>query len=340
MRRKNMKKIAVIGLALVVVFLSLTACKKAGGADSVLSLIPQDAQGVVVVNVSKAMTTDFVDKAIKENKEYQKYQEFIKETGIDPQKDIFYIAVGLIQKKTEGGETEQQGVVVANMNYNKDVLLAKIKEKASGLKEETYEGVTVYAITEKEAAKPTYGAFLDASNILIGSEKAVKAVIDISKKKADNVFKNADLSALIKTANKNALLWSAFSFPPEMMKDMAAKNPMASDLADVKALLIYFDYANKSLQLEIKGLGGDADKNKKLAETLTGYKALGGMFATEKPEVGELLNKIEVSSAPDYVKIFVNIPEDLLNKLSATAQKQVEEKLAGIKPEEKKEEKK
>ncbi len=335
-----MKKIAVIGLALVVVFLSLTACKKAGGADSVLSLIPQDAQGVVVVNVSKAMTTDFVDKAIKENKEYQKYQEFIKETGIDPQKDIFYIAVGLIQKKTEGGETEQQGVVVANMNYNKDVLLAKIKEKASGLKEETYEGVTVYAITEKEAAKPTYGAFLDASNILIGSEKAVKAVIDISKKKADNVFKNADLSALIKTANKNALLWSAFSFPPEMMKDMAAKNPMASDLADVKALLIYFDYANKSLQLEIKGLGGDADKNKKLAETLTGYKALGGMFATEKPEVGELLNKIEVSSAPDYVKIFVNIPEDLLNKLSATAQKQVEEKLAGIKPEEKKEEKK
>jgi len=335
-----MKKIAVIGLALVFVFLGLAACKKAGGADNVLSLIPQDAQGVVVVNVNKAMTTDFVDKAIKENKDYQKYQEFIKETGIDPQKDIFYVAVGLIQKKTEGGETEQQGVVVANMNYNKDVLLAKVKEKASGLKEETYEGVTVYAITEKEAAKPTYGAFLDASNILIGSEKAVKAVIDISKKKADNVFKNADLSALIKTANKNAMLWSAFSFPPEMMKDMAAKNPMASDLADVKALLIYFDYANKSLQLEFKGLGGDADKNKKLAETLTGYKALGGMFATEKPEVGELLNKIEVSSAPDYVKIFVNIPEDLLNKLSATAQKQVEEKLAGMKPEEKKEEKK
>ena len=335
-----MKKIAVIGLALVFVFLGLAACKKAGGADKVLSLIPKDAQGVVVFDVNKAMTTDIVDKTIKENKDYQKYQEFIKETGIDPQKDIFYIAVGLIQKKTEGGETEQQGVVVANMNYNKDVLLAKIKEKASGLKEETYEGVTVYAITEKEEGKPTYGAFLDASNILIGNEKAVKAVIDISKKKADNVFKNADLSALIKTANKNAMLWSAFSFPPEMMKDMAAKNPMASDLADVKALLIYFDYANKSLQLEIKGLGGDADKNKKLAETLTGYKALGGMFATEKPEVGELLNKIEVSSAPDYVKIFVNIPEDLLNKLSATAQKQVEEKLAGIKPEEKKEEKK
>jgi hypothetical protein len=335
-----MKKIAVIGLALVFVFLGLAACKKAGGADNVLSLIPKDAQGVVVFDVNKAMTTDIVDKTIKENKDYQKYQEFIKETGIDPQKDIFYVAVGLIQKKTEGGETEQQGVVVANMKYNKDVLLAKVKEKASGLKEETYEGVTVYAITEKEEGKPTYGAFLDASNILIGNEKAVKAVIDISKKKADNVFKNADLSALIKTANKNAMLWSAFSFPPEMMKDMAAKNPMASDLADVKALLVYFDYANKSLQLEIKGLGGDADKNKKLAETLTGYKALGGMFATEKPEVGELLDKIEVSSAPDYVKIFVNIPEDLLNKLSATAQKQVEEKLAGMKPEEKKEEKK
>ena len=40
-------------------------------------------------------TRPFADKAIKEDKNYQKYQDFIKETGIDPQKDIYFVAVGV-----------------------------------------------------------------------------------------------------------------------------------------------------------------------------------------------------------------------------------------------------
>jgi len=63
------------------------------------------------------------------------------------------------------------------------------------------------------------------------------------------------------------------------------------------------------------------------------------MAGGEKPEIGELINKIEISSAADAVKIYANIPEDLLNKLSATATKTVEEKLETAKGEEKKDEK-
>ncbi|MDP2914790.1 MAG: hypothetical protein Q8O91_04990 [Candidatus Aminicenantes bacterium] len=335
-----MKKTIIIGLALVFVFLGLAACKKgaAAGADAALALLPKNVQGVVVIDVNKAMTTAVVDKAIKDSKEYQKYQEFIKETGIDPQKDIYFVAIG-ISGLGQSGESSGSGVGVINLKYNKDTLLPKLKEKATNVQETVYEGVTIYSVSEGEGKKPMFGTFLDTAHIAVGEEKEVKAVIDVFAKKAESVLKNAELSALIDKSNKTAMVWAAFQFPPEMMKGVAASNPMASDLGDIKALQMYFDYANKSLQLEIKALGGDAEKNKKLAETLTGFKALGSMAGAEKPEIGELINKIEISSASDAVKIFANIPEDLLNKLSATATKTVEDKLEGKKTEEKKDEK-
>ena len=65
---------------------------------------------------------------------------------------------------------------------------------------------------------------------------------------------------------------------------------------------------------------------------LTGFKALGAMGSSEKPEIGEFLNKIEISSSPDNVKLFVDMPEALLEKLGQDMEKQVKSKLEGLKP--------
>jgi hypothetical protein len=378
-----MKKVAAIGLAVMFAVFGLAACKKASSpADKILTLFPKTAQGVVVIDVKRAMSLDFVSKALKDPKNSQKYAEFIKETGIDPAKDIQAFAIGISGELKEG-KTAGSGAGIISLTYNKETLLAKIKKEAPGITEQIYDGITMFAIegpekaveekaeeveakeevaakveaaqekekeeaaeaqeeTEKaEPAKPPmYAAFLDATTIAAGSESGVKAVIDVFHKKAENLYMNVELAALIKKANKNALVWSAFAFPPDMMKDVASKNPMASDLEAVKALTIYVDNKNKGFQIEIKGIGGDADKNKKLAETIIGLKALGDLIGGEKPEVGELLNKIEVTSDAAQVKIFVDVPQALMEKLSETAQKQVEEKMGATKGEEKKEEKK
>jgi hypothetical protein len=333
-----MKKWTVIGLALLVVFFGFFACKKAGipvagsaRAEDMLTLIPKDARGIVVIDVHRAMTTEFIDKTIKESPNYQKYQEFIKETGIDPQKDIFFASVGIMG---ELSENVSSGVGVINMKFNKDSLLAKIKEKQPNLTEQAYEGLTMISMVPGENEKPVFAAFLDESNIALGTENGVKAVIDILKKKADSVLKNTEMAGIIKSSNKKAMVWCAFAFPPDMMKKLVASNPMLASLEGLKSLAVYFDYKNKALQAEIKGIGGDADKNKQIADFLTGLKALGGMASAEKPEIGQLMNKIEVSSAPEYVKIYVDLPEDLLNKLSAAAKQQVE---GIIKPEAKEE---
>lgn len=330
-----MKKFAVLGLSFLLILSVFSACgkkpsiPKAGSAtaDDMLTLLPKNSGGVVVVDVHRAMTTDFAQKMIKENKEYQKYQEIINEIGVDPQKDVFFVAVGV---SAEMKQNASSAVGVVNLKYNKDKLLAAIKKQESNLEEKTYEGIAMFS-SPKEGEKRVFGAFLDESNILIGPEKEVQAVVDIVKKKAESVVKNKEMMALIKAVNRKAMLWSAFLLPLDQMKTMAEANPFLSNLQFIKSLSLYFDYKNKGLEAEIKAVGTDEKKNKEVADFLNGLKSLGGLTGSQKPELGELLNKIEITSSVDFVKIYATIPQDLLDKLSQEAQKQVESKLAGEK---------
>jgi len=334
-----MKKLIFITLAILLALFSIISCgkkvsaPKAGSAKGLdmLTLLPKEASGIFIVDVHRALTTEIANKAIKEDKNNQKYQEFVKESGIDPQKDIFFIAAAITG---EVGGMKQQAVGVVNLKYDKNLLLDKMKKSGKGIKEEVYNGVTIYSSQEAEETKKLpAGAFLDESNIAIGNESGVKTVIDIYQKKKENVLKNESLSALIKTANKDALIWSVFSIPKEATQQAAAQNPMLKNLESITSLSLYFDYRDKSILAEIKAMSPDENKNKQIVDLLNGVKAMGSMASTKDPNVGELLNRIEISSTADQVKISANIPEDLINKLKESAAKKLEEKL-GQKPKE------
>jgi len=361
-----MKKFAAIGIVVLFMSLSFVACgHKAGApaagsakAEDMLSMLPKEAHGLLVVDIHRAMQTEPAQKMITDKDSSAKYQDFIKETGIDPQKDVYFLAGALI------GDMQQakpDGALIINARYNKDTLLAKIKEKGGELKESVYEGITVYEIkepakspamekeegkeeektegqepAEKEAQEsqpemiqaagtPAYGAFLSDSNIAFGTEAGVKAVIDVLKNKKENVYKNPELSGLIKQAKKDAMVWAVVAIPEEAAKKMAQQNPMLSSLEGIHSVLFSFDYRNKAIEAEIKALNKDEQKNKQIADLLTGLKAMGGMASAEKPEVGELMNKIMVLSGPDFVSVSANIPEELINKLSASAKKVIPE---------------
>jgi len=325
-----MKRLATFGIVISLILFSFTACGKKEGpqgstADpkAALELLPKGAQGVVVVDVHRAMAMPFADKAIKEDKNYQKYQEFVKETGIDPQKDISFFAVG-VSGSVEG--MKQEAAVVVRMKYDKDLLLAKMKKDSTAeFKEDVYNGITIYSGLKSEAGKPpASGAFLDASTAAFGSDGMLRQVIDVYQKKAESVLKNDALAAVIKTANKGALVWSAFAIPEEATKKLAQSNPMMSSLEGIKAMTFFFDYKDQLFLLEIKTQGGDSAKNKQLADMLTGFKALGAGAAAKNPDVGEVLNRIEVSSGADFVKIAAGLPEGVLERLSKSAAQKVE----------------
>jgi len=328
-----MKRITAIGLVLFLALFSFTACKKEAAApkagtakaEDVLNLIPVDVQGVFFVDVNKAMSTEFANNMIQENEDYQKYLDFVEKSGIDPQKDIYYVALG-IAGDLEG--EDQEGVAVVNMKYDPETLLGLIKEKAAEeeqeIQEEQYEGHTVYKMWEE--GKPVELSFIDESNIVAGNGIHVKSVLDVLDKKKDNVFKNEKLSAILDKTNKDAMLWGAILLPAETMEKAASSNPMMGALKSISAIALYFDYKNQNLIAEILAMGPDADSNKQVAEALTGIKSFGAMAAGEKPEIGELLNAIQITSGDDHVKIFAEVPEALIQKLQADKPKEEEAK--------------
>jgi hypothetical protein len=349
-----MKKTTIFSLVFLLAVTGFIACGKkseapkagSASADDMLSLLPVNAKGVILVNVNQAMAIEAANKAIIENDDYQKYLEFIEKTGIDPQKDIYYVAAALT---SSFGTKDEEGVAIVNMKYDKEKILPLIKEKMAEEGEELieteYSGLMIYKV-EKEATEEGGGeeeeeqqqqekeeknlwegafAFLDSSNIVIGSETEVKTVIDISQKKADNIYKNQALADLLAKTNKEGILWGAFLIPSEAIEKAASENPMMSSFEAVKAATLLFDYKNQNVLAEIKLMSDNEENNKKIADALNGFKALGGMAAAQKPELGELLNKIEISSTADHVKVYCSLPEELLNKLKNAIPEDIDE---------------
>jgi len=319
------------GIAILLA-LSLASCGpqvglKAGFATgkSMLRVIPTSAHAVLMVDVHRSLTAEAVQNALKEPKAKEKYDEFVKTTGIDPTKDVYLVAVAVSGAQANNS---RQGVAVVNLRYDKAKLLARIREQAKDLKEEVYNGVTLYKGPGKPAAEglAPCGAFLDDSNIAIGQESMVRAVIDVYQKKADAVGKSPEMKALLKAVNTSANFWGAVAIPQEMVKHAAEKNPMLKNLVPLTGLTLSFDYAASHLVVEVQGLGGTKDQNKDLADMLTGLKGMGSLAAAKQPLLGDLLNKVEISSGPDSVKIYASLPQELLDKV----QKMAQEKFGGM----------
>jgi hypothetical protein len=214
------------------------------------------------------------------------------------------------------GQKEMDGVGLVNLRYQKEKLLALLQKEKGEMTTEEYGGYTIYTAASAEEKKPVSGVFLDESNILLGTAPAVKKVIDVHQKKADNIWKNENVSTLLKGMNTNAMLWAGFAVPPDTMKQAASQNPMLGAFANIQAIVLSFDHKDKNVLAEIKAMSAGADANKQMADALNGFKALGAGVAAKEPLAGELLNKIEISSAEDHVKISAIIPDTLIESLS------------------------
>jgi hypothetical protein len=289
--------------------------------DDVLKYLPVDAQGVIFIDVHRAMATEVANQLIQEDESYAKYQEIVQKTGIDPQQDIFYVAVGILAGSFEGKEDV---AAIVNLKYDKEKILTLIQEE--GGKEpvtEDYSGITLYSMPDEDEDA---FAFLDASNAVVGNPQSVKGCIDVMQGSKDNVFKNQALAEVLGRTEKDSLFWGAILIPQKDIAQATEGNPQLKPLQNMKALILNFDHKNAMVTARIKAESDNAEANQQISEMLTGFKAMGAMMIPEdKPELGDLLSSIAVSHAADHVMIEASIPDDLIQKLKSALPGQEEE---------------
>lgn len=319
-----MRKTVVIMLTVLVAVL-LAACGgdkglKAGSAtgESLMKLLPEATRGVMIIDVGRALAATGAAKSFEAGQDFQNHEELVKAVGIDPMKDVFYVVMGL----TGPVDAKEPDVaVLVNLRYEKEPLLELVKGNVVELVEENYSGVALYkGRMDDRTGRMACGAFLDDSNILIGTEAAVKAVVDVHQKKAASMARNEELGRPLKTVNKSAIAWGAMIVPPDLAGKAAEENPMFKVMEGITALTMSFDYKNRNLLIDMRTMGGSKEQNANLASTLNGLKGLGAMMAGQEPAIGEALAGIEITSGAEYVRLFASLPEELLKKLQNTAQ--------------------
>jgi Protein of unknown function (DUF3352) len=319
-----MKKATVFILAVVLAAFSActaTTAARSGAAagEALIKMLPSTSTGIVAVDVKRAMETDASKKALEDPKTKTQYDEFVKMSGIDPMKDITYLGFGLIGPIGAG---DMQGGAIITLTYDKAKLQALIKEKAPEAKEELYNGVTVYrSLDGTDSKAQTAAAFLDDTHIVLGSESGVKGIIDVRHKKAASLAKSPAMHAMLMKVDKTGIAWGAFSVPQDLLQKGIASQPQLKVLEGVTGLTMAFDYRLATFVADIRTVGGTKEQNAGLASTLTGLKSLGAMFAAQEPVVGDVLNRIEISSGDDYTRLAVNLPQEILDKINALAQK-------------------
>ena len=316
------RKILITFILILLLSFSFYCKKKIAPGDEIdrmLKLLPQNAIGMVFLNFQKITHTEFFDKTITQDKEKsEKYQQFIKDWGIEPKRDIYYVAIALIGEESIKREPEAAGV--AKLNYNKDLIINNLKKKGFKIQEEKYEGMTIFGGIDKKSEK-TKMAFLDKNHIAVGSEGGLKSVIDLYKGKGESIHKNKKLMDLIKNVNQSSFLWGCFLIPEKALKAASSKSPQAKIFESIESASFFVDYENKKYSGQVNLFSSDETKNKQIVDFLNGVKAMVGMGKAQDADFQELLGNIKISSVPTGINFSVEVTEDLIMRLKEKSKK-------------------
>jgi hypothetical protein len=275
-----------------------------------LQLLPENSQGVFFMDVKRAVATPMVKNALEE--ENTDLREFTEKTGIDPSRDINFLAAS-IAGEIKGDDSE--GVMVLNLEYDRDRLLRKLREKDETVEVESYQGVDIVTLPDTSGDGPTHAALLDENHLALGTPSVVRAVVDVKQKRAQSVQKNAELMETLESIDRGAIFWGAVVISEDAARDLAQENPMMTDLGGIRSVVMSVDFRDRVLLGEVVARGESEEQNQQIADFLNGIKAFAAMGSQENPEVAEVLRTIEVTTGPDNVRISASIPEELLVRL-------------------------
>jgi len=315
------KKLFSWFLVLVLMLATVAGCK--APELTAIELVPQDANLIADIQVSKIINDqdlrDAYDKVKKEPGQPETVEEalneLIKETGIDLRD--FYQAVIFADVTT----LEQAGYLglVVEGTFDEKQFIDNIEEKAGEeFTTSDYKGYKLY-IDKKEE----FGiAFLSDRMLLLGTTRAVKDAIDVSKGDTRQVS-----GIILDTYNRlgDALIKFAFELPEEAREALAAELvpgeiPISLEpFANIDILGFALNKEVETITIRINPHFLSTDSAQDARDTLGGII----MFfkgTLQNPEIKELLDKIEVTLTDSWMTIAFEITLSEIEQLTETFQ--------------------
>lgn len=293
---------------------------QARGQD-LLTLLPAETSAFLVADWNRMINLKSVQKTIEENRELRAYQKKA-EAFVDFQKNVYFLALAVVGDPKKIAEN---GVILINLKYDRSKLIPEDQKDESNL--EFYEGVPYFPFIEIEESAVACLAFLDDSNLAIGSEQAIKKVVDVFRGKSPNLLTSQEKRPYFKDINMKALTFGWVTVPAGLFQSEDGNNPAFKLAEKVRYLSSFSDYRQPVYSLELKIYAGNKKEHQQIGETLSGLKALGLGLSGQTPEIGQILESLEITASDRYVKVYLSLNEEIIDLLK----QRLKERLAGEK---------
>jgi hypothetical protein len=312
---------AVATLAALLILAAPAAFAKDGGA---LSLVPKNAVTVGLVKVgelrSSPLASTLFDHANKMGAN-GKADEFIRETGLDPAKDIDLLVVATAPRTTLG--TEVDGLVIAEGRFNVE-RLSKTLVTHGATKKGAY-----FLLDDASNSKNTAAvAFLSPSMVVGGTEKAVVDALAAKAAGGTGFVQASALGRDLARIDANASAWVLIDVPRVSRLDGAPNVPngkeqstqaLAAAIKSVATIGLWGTDTGDALRVGGFGVSSDSETLQLLEDTVRGALSAMRLAVKDKaPEMVSLLRRFEVSQTKDTVTVTGTIPAETLRQLKAS----------------------
>lgn len=287
--------------ATLVLLIPLMSCKTEGGKGVVLQaslekFIPNDTVILTGVRVESLKNAPLYQRLAKEQK-ITALDDFIKQTNIDPRKDLREIVVA---------SNGKDGVVIARADLHDAAHLEKLLED-KGAKRST---AGKYTLMNSEDGQSV--SFLDNSMAIAGKRQLIEELIQ--GQKGDDNKKRAVLERVAKLP-EDKQIWAVAigGFAPVKLPETGNLANLLQVFQRLESLTMTVDVKD-GLSLYAAGQCMKPEDAKQLHDLLRGLIGFGRLSTpSDRPEFLRFFDGIKVENADRTVKINAEVPKDMVD---------------------------
>ena len=304
----------------------LTLTSSAQGPTE-LAYLPADATAVAYANVSEVMNSAFRQKVNEAIPTGEGRDEFLKETGIDIERDIDTVVAGV--------STGQKAAVVLVRGRFNDTQIESLVRQHSGDVQE-YKGIRIATGAAHRAAvaqsadgtvevprdviikadQPPAVAFLEPGLLGIGSLEAVRSAID-AKVSGQNVTTNSELMTYVNGIRGGQSAWAVGRFDA-IKKAAELPDQLSQHLPAVQwvALTTHF---NGGVTGSIRADATDDAAAENLRDVIRGGLAMGRLVSGQDQKLKLLLDSMQMSGTGKTVALTFSVSPEMVDVLAGLA---------------------
>lgn len=285
-----------------------------------LAYVPAEATLVAYADVQAIMNSE-LRKHVKAlvPTEGRGQNEFREETGIDLENDVDRVvaAVGphaaAATGGDDGGKAREMSVAIVSGRF--DVARIEGAARQRGATVADYKGVRIVTSTHDNGRTGAV-AFIKPGTVLVGSDQSVKQAID-DRSAGRGIGSNTAMMQRIGEAKAGANAWAVGRVDRMPMHgSVNLPNGLSSQLPALEWFTASGHF-NGGVTATLRTEARDELAARNLRDVIQGVVAFGRLQAGQRPEMGALLNSLQLGGAGKTVTLSFAVPGELLEKLSS-----------------------